>query len=92
MSVKEDKVKMWFLTVDWCDQNKRGIFCKLSDGTAFAKDDEPHTEDEIWDILDCFSLVLSPKSIEFTEEEVSQHNEAYPLAEFSNVYGYAIRG
>jgi len=82
----------YFLTVDWCNQGKRGIFCNLSNGSAFAKDDAPHTEEEIWDILDAFSLVLSPQSIEYSEDEVKQFNKAYPLAEFSNQYGYAIKG
>ena len=84
-------MKRWFLTVDWCNQGKRGIFCNLSNGSAFAKDDAPHTEDEIWNILDAFALVLSPQSIELSEEEVAQHNKAYPLAEYSNQYGYAIK-
>jgi len=85
-------MKRWFLTVDWCNKGKRGIFCNLANGNAFAKDDAPHTESEIWEILDAFAMVLNPKSIEFSEEEVAQHTKAYPLAEYSNEYGYAIKG
>ena len=43
-------MKRWFLTVDWCNQGKRGIFCNLANGNAFSKDDAPHTEDEVWEI------------------------------------------
>jgi len=83
--------KRWFLTVDWCNQGERGIFCNLSTGVAFTKDDAPHTEDEIWKILDVFSLVLAPQSQQFSEDEVREYNIAYPLAEFSNEYGYAVK-
>lgn len=82
-------MKRYFLTVDWCNKGKRGIFSNKN-GNAFAKDGEPHNEDEIWHILDCFSLVLSPKSIEFSEKEIKQYTKWYPLAEFSNQYGYAL--
>ena len=68
---------------------QRGIFCS-KDGNAFAQD-EPFSEDRIWEILDCFSLVLSPQSIELSEAEMKEYNRWYPLAEFSNEYGYAIK-
>lgn len=83
-------IKRHFLTVDWCNKGNRGIFAGKT-GNAFAKDDEPHTEDEIWNILDCFSMVLSPKSIEFSEDELKQYSKWYPLGEFSNEYGVALK-
>ena len=83
--------KRYFLTVDWCNKGHRGIFSGMC-GNAFPKDDRPHTQDEIWDILDCFSMILSPESLEFAEDELSKYNKWYPLAEFSNQYGIAVEG
>ena len=80
-----------FLTVDWCSQGKRGIFCK-SDGNAFWKMDEPHTEDEMYEILGVFELVLAPQSILISEDELKQYNKWLPLEEYSNVYGFAFKG
>ena len=85
-------MKRWFLTVDWCNKGNRGIFCNLSNGNAFSKEDSPHTEDEMWEILGDFDLVLSPKSLEFSEEEVAEYTKAYPLGEYSNQYGFAVKG
>lgn len=82
-------MEKYFLTVDWCNKGKRGIFCS-KDGGAFPKE-RPHTEGEIWDILDCFSMVLSPQSLKFSEEELKAYNKWYPLGEFSGVYGYATK-
>lgn len=82
-------MKKYFLTVDWCNKGKRGVFCSV-EGNSFAQD-EPFTEDRIWEILDCFSLVLSPQSIELDEVELSEFNKWYPLAEFSNQYGIAVK-
>ena len=79
----------YFLTVDWCDKGNRGIFCR-DDGTAFYKE-TPHTKEDYWQILDCFSMVLSPKSELISEEELREYNQWYPLAEYSNKYGYAVK-
>lgn len=78
----------YFLTVDWCNQGKRGIFCN-SDGQCFRKE-EPHTEDEMFDILGAFDLVLSPKSELFTIEQVKKFTRWVPLAEYSNQFGIAL--
>ena len=82
-------MKRYFLTVDWCNEGKRGIFSN-SNGNAFSKDKEPHPEAEIWDILDCFSMVLNPESKELGEDEIKAYNKWYPLGEFSNQYGVAL--
>lgn len=79
---------MYFLTVDWCNRGSRGIFCDRY-GSCFAKDKE-HTEAEIWQILDCFSMVLSPQSLPLTKEEIAAYNRWVPLGEFSNQYGIAL--
>jgi len=81
----------YFLTVDWCNIGQRGIFCNKN-GNAFAKDVEPHTEDEIWNILDAFSLILNPTSVPLTEEEVKGYNRFVSLAEYRHEYGIAVKG
>lgn len=82
-------MKRYFLTVDWCNKGKRGIFCS-KDGNAFSQQ-EPFTEARIWEILDCFSMVLSPQGVELDEEELMAYNKWYPLGEFSNEYGFAVK-
>lgn len=79
-----------FLTVDWCNKGKRGIFCS-KEGAPFSQD-HPFTEDEIQEVLNVFYLILSPQSLELTEEELKEYNKWYPLAEYSNEYGIAIKG
>ena len=78
----------YFLTVDWCNEGSRGIFCDQT-GQAFSKDDEPHTEDEMWKILGPFDLVLSPKSVELSEDEVAEYQWWTPLEEYNGAYGIA---
>jgi len=80
----------YFLTIDWCNTGRRGIFCN-KDGSAFPKDGSPHTENEMWKILQPFDLVLNPQSIELTETELKKYNCFVPLAEFSDQYGIALK-
>jgi hypothetical protein len=77
----------YFLTVDWCNQGKRGIFC-TRDGTPFGKETQ-HTEDGMLGILGAFDLVLNPQSLPYTEEELKQFHLWTPLAEYSHAYGVA---
>lgn len=81
--------KRYFLTVEWCNIGRRGIFSS-AEGNAFSKDTE-HTYEEMWDILDCFFMILSPKSLPFDEQELKEYSKWYPLAEFSNQYGIALK-
>lgn len=83
-------MKRYFLTVDWCRQGRRGVFCSRSGG-AFIKDDAPHTREEMDEILGLFWVVLSPKSESFTEEQLAQHAQWTPLDEYSGAYGVARR-
>ena len=83
-------ISRFFLTVDWCSQGKRGIFCSR-EGNAFPKDGQPHTEDEMWEILGAFDLVLNPQSLLYTEEEVKEFTRWYPLGEYKEQYGYAVK-
>ncbi len=78
----------YFLTVDWCSQGRRGIFCD-SQGQAFAKE-MPHDADDFWRILDAFTIVLAPQSQLLSEEEVAKYKKWTPLAEFSHQYGIAV--
>lgn len=80
----------YFLTVKWCGKGGRGIFCDTG-GRAFRKDGEPHTYEEMWDILDVFYMILSPESRPFAEEEVAEFTYFRPLEEYRGEYGIALR-
>ena len=83
-------MKRWYLTVDRCSQGKRGIFCNAN-GNSFSQDSQ-HTPDKIWEILDAFSWILSPQSLELSEDELKEYHLFTPLAEYSNQYGIACKG
>ena len=78
-------MKRWFLTVDWCNKGKRGIFANKN-GNSFSKETK-HTEEEMWDILDVFAIILNPQSIELSKDELKEYHKFYPLAEYTNEYG-----
>jgi hypothetical protein len=82
-------MKRWFVTVDWCNKGKRGVFCNTQ-GQSFSKETQ-HTEDEMWEILDAFSMILSPQSIELSLDELKEYHLFTPLAEYSNQYGIACK-
>ena len=86
---KEEKMR-WFLTVDWCSKGNRGIFCRKKDGHSFSKEIQ-QTEEDMFKILGMFSIILSPQSIELTEEQLKEYHVFYPLAEYSNEYGIACK-
>jgi len=78
----------YFLTVDWCSQGRRGVFCNRY-GKGYWKDDKPHTKEEMWEILGPFTPILAPQSLPYTEQDLA-HCKWYPLAEYSNEFGYAV--
>lgn len=80
----------FFVTVEWCSDEHRGIFCSR-DGTCLRKDGEPHTQEEMDNCLGPFTLILNPKSEPLTEEEIAQYTHFRPLAEYKNQYGIALR-
>lgn len=82
-------MKRWFLTVDWCSKGNRGIFCN-TEGGSFGKDTQ-HTEDEMWEILGAFAMILNPQSIELDEARLKEYHRFIPLAEYSNQYGVACK-
>ena len=83
-------MKRWFLTVDWCSKGNRGIFCSI-DGKSFNQETQ-RTDDEMWGILDAFYMILSPQSVELSEDELKEYHLFTPLAEYSNQYGIASKG
>ena len=78
----------YFLTVDWCAQGKRGVFCSRA-GDPFSED-HPHTRDEMTEILGEFALILNPLSEPFTEAQLKAYSRFVPLAEYSNHFGIAL--
>lgn len=83
-----DKVVHYFLTVDWCNKGKRGIFTDAT-GKGYWLD-RPYTKEEMCEILGPFWLILAPECRPFTAEEMSQYNTWYPLEEYSNQFGIVV--
>jgi len=82
--------KKYFVTVDWCDKGKRGIFCDRQ-GHGFLKETQ-HTMEEMNEILGAFSVILNPKSEPFTEDEIKRFTKWKSLAEYEHHYGIAVSG
>ena len=78
-------MKRWFLTVDWCDKGKRGVFSDVS-GNSFSKETQ-HTVDEMQEIFGVFFIILNPQSVEMSEGALKEYHKYYPLAEYSYQYG-----
>jgi len=79
--------KRWFLTVDWCNNDQRGIFCN-SVGTGYSRETE-HSRDQMEEILGPFWLILSPISVQLTADELAAYKYWRPLAEYSDEFGIA---
>lgn len=75
----------YFMTVDWCDQERRGIFC--DDKGRGLSSDEPLMKEEMRKFLGPFWMFLEPVSEQMTVEEVSKYRTWTPLDEYSGVYG-----
>jgi len=80
----------YFLTVDRCSQGQRGVFCS-KDGKSFSYLVEPLGSSDADEILGPFALVLAPEWQLMTAAELAEYKTWYPLAEFSNEYGYAVK-
>jgi hypothetical protein len=80
----------YYLTVAWCSQGKRGVFCDKQ-GHAFARVMEPLGTSDADEILGPFALVLAPQWLLLTKAQLDEYNAWYPLAEFSGKYGYAVK-
>jgi hypothetical protein len=77
----------YFITVEWCNNGVRGIFCSKT-GTGYWKSCE-HTEEEMNEVLMPFGIILSPKSEPFTQAQLAKMTKWIPLAEYSHQYGIA---
>ena len=80
----------WILTVDWCKQGYRGLFSDR-EGNVYWSDVALHTEDEIFEILGMFDLVLDPKSEFVPEEDFPKYHIFIPLGEYCDQYGYVLK-
>jgi len=79
-----------FMTVEWCGNGKRGVFCDSS-GRSGCCGDNPLTTDEMREALGPFWMILDPKSEEMTEEKLGKYTNWTSLEEYSNVYGIALK-
>ena len=82
-------MKRHFITVEWCKNGKRGIFCD-KDGGAYSQEDA-WSKSEMWEILGAFAMILSPQSRAFSEEEIKQYHNWIPLAEYQHAFGIALQ-
>ena len=83
-----DSDKKFFITVDRCNQGRRGLFTDRQ-GRGFIKD-TPHTTEEMQETLGLFTIVLNPKSEPFTEDDLKRYTKWIPLAEYKREYGIAV--
>jgi len=77
------------MTVEWCNSGKRGVFCDTY-GKPFSQE-QPHTDNEMREILGHFWMILSPKSEPFSQSELKRFNQFRPLPEYTNQYGIALK-
>lgn len=66
------------------------MFCSR-EGDLFSKSEEEgqHTEDEMSEYLGAFELILNPRSVLMTVEELAEYNRWLPLGEYSGQFGIA---
>ena len=79
--------KRWFVTIDWCNHDRRGIFCDRR-GRASSRETE-YNHKEMQDMLGPFWLILNPISIQLTADELATYKFWRPLAEYSDEFGIA---
>ena len=79
--------RRWFVTVDWCNKDQRGVFCN-SAGKASSRETE-FNQKEMQDMLGPFWLILAPLSVRLTADELAAYKFWRPLAEYSGEFGIA---
>ena len=84
----EGEPKVYFLTVEWCNNGHRGVFCSAG-GSAFPKRGGPHTELEMQEILGPFWMILSSESTPISVEELTLYCKFHPLDEYCGDFGIA---
>lgn len=80
----------FFLTVEWCNDGHRGIFCS-SKGNPFSKEGSRHTEAEKIEILGPFWTLLAPHSELMSKKDVAQYTRFRSLGEYTHEYGIAVK-
>ena len=76
-----------FITVDWCAEGRRGIFCDKN-GRGYSKK-TPYTNIEMNKILGPFFLILAPKSMEFSQNDLEKYTYWNALEEYNCLFGVA---
>jgi len=84
----EEESVTYFVTVEWCNNGHRGIFCSV-EGQGFPKHDVPHTELEMQEILGPFWMILSSESTPISVEELTLYCKFHPLDEYCGDFGIA---
>jgi hypothetical protein len=84
----EEVEKRYFITVDYLNKGRRGLFCNR-EGKSFSKE-TPHTFEEMLEYLGDFYILLSPKSEPFSKNDLKRFTKWIPLAEYRNQYGIAV--
>ncbi|HUW13457.1 MAG TPA: hypothetical protein VM537_27285 [Anaerolineae bacterium] len=79
--------KRWFVTVDLCNLDRRGVFCNRVGQTSSSEAE--HSQKEMHDMLGPFWLILAPISVQLTADELAAYKFWRPLAEYSNGFGIA---
>lgn len=80
--------QVYFLTV--AEGSMRGIFCN-DKGHCFHKKGGPHTVLEIQEFLGPFWRILTPRSEVFTEKQLSEFTFWFPLGEYRDQFGIAVK-
>ena len=80
----------FYLTVDRYNEGQRGIF-RDSNGNIFWKDNEPHSDNEMYKIVGHYEYILQPMSIAYTEDEFKQFKRWVSFPECSNGFGVLLK-
>jgi len=88
MSHKNSEKQECFMTVDWCNEGRRGILCDAQ-GHAAHRADRPFTIEEMMDALGPFGTILNPRNILLTESQLKAYNHWTSLEEFLDEWGIA---
>lgn len=83
--------KKWYITVERNNSGIRGIFTDFH-GVGFWRTEEEgqHTDDQMGEAVGLFWIVLDPKSVLISADELRNYNRFIPLGEFKGVYGIAV--
>ena len=86
---KSQNITRHFITVEYCGDGNRGIFCTRMGSPAVQ--DEAFTDKEMQGFCGAFFLILSPRSEEMDQETLSKYTHWYPLKEYQDEWGIALK-